>query len=115
MLRMRKEPVYFEVPPSMTIVGIPRHAYQSGTFGTRSVPQIAMLRRLVRAGRVKETSAPPIVVAPVTFGVEEKTWTELRKIGRDMGLYKVGMTRSQLIQAIIKKKREEQDGTKGTI
>lgn len=116
MLRMRKEPVYFEVPDGVTIVGIPRHAYRNGVFGTRSVPQIAMLRRLVTAGRIKEVEAPPPVVKPVTYGVEEMTWTALRDEGRILGIYKVGMKRSELIPAIIAKKKEiEQDGIERTV
>lgn len=107
--RMRKEPVHFEIPVEITIFGIPKRSYQNGTFSTRNVKQIAMLRRLVKASRIKEVDALPPVVVPVTYGVEEKTWTELRKMGRDMDLYKVGMPRSQLIQAIIKRKREKAD------
>lgn len=108
MLRMRKEPVFFEVPEGETIVGIPRHAYKDGVFGTRSVPQIAMLRRLVTAGRIKEVDAPPVVVKPVTYGVEEKSWHELRRMGMELGIYKVGMKRSELIPAIIAKKKEQE-------
>lgn len=115
MLRMRKEPVYFEIPQGVTIVGIPRHAYRNGVFGTRSVPQIAMLRRLVTAGRIKEVDAPPVVVKPVTYGVEDKSWHELIDMGRELGVFKVGMRRSELIQAIIKRKREENATDEDTI
>ena len=100
MLRMQKDPVHFRLHD--TVLGIPRTAYPNGYYSTRNRKEIAMLRRLAQTPRVDEVEElPGQVETTPKLGVEEMGWHELRLLGRKLEVYKVGMTRSQLIPAII--------------
>jgi hypothetical protein len=91
-----KKPVKFRI--HKLLYGISREYYRDGILTTKDRQLIAQLRRLPKDHC--EEIAPELVQAVVEDATIPEKWSELKRVGFEKGLYKVGMTRAQLLEAL---------------
>ena len=91
------KPVRFRLKSTIhSSVGVPHHSYVKGVHETTDKAQIAVLRRLPNS--VVEEITPESVSRERYV---KWTWEEQRDALRKSGLYRVGMTREEVTDALV--------------
>lgn len=108
---LQKEPVYFKIFGS--VMGIPHSAADQPYYETRKKTEIAMLRRLppnrvIELPGPQEDDPPPesLEAQVPAIPIEELGWRELCDVGMGLNVFKVGMTKSDLIGAILSARKK---------
>jgi len=104
-----KEPVIFKI--NKPIMGVDRRSYKNGYYKTRNISQIATLRRIAKVSdRCEEVESYEMETATVVPDkpIGDMIWSELVDMGINMEVFKVGMTKSELIEKIMEARDEIQ-------
>ena len=92
MLGFKKEPVEFRI--KKPVMGIGRSRYPDGILSTKSVKEIAMLRHL------PDNHVEEIVEVEEGEDLSDLPWEVLMQRSRKAEVYKVGMTRDEVVEAL---------------